>query len=49
MGLMSNWRERRKMIARTSGKPLWFLIAVLILVVVFMYYLGQLELSVLKQ
>ncbi len=48
MSLMSNWRERRKMIARTSGRPLWFLIAVLIIVIVFFYYLGNLELSVLK-
>ena len=48
MSLISNWRERRKMIARTTGRSLWLLIAVLILVVVFFVYLGRLEHSVLK-
>ena len=48
MSLMSNWRERRKMFASTNGRPLWFLIAVLILVVLFFVYLGRLEVSVLK-
>ena len=48
MSLMSNWRERRKMIARTSGRPLWFLIGILIIVVVFMFYLGNLEDTLLK-
>ncbi len=48
MSLMSNWRERRNLFARTNGRPLWFLIAVLILVVVFFFYLGRLEDSVLK-
>jgi hypothetical protein len=48
MSLMSNWRERRKMYARTTGRPLWFLIGVLIIVVVFMFYLGKLETSLLK-
>ncbi len=43
MSLMSNWRERRQMFARTNGRPLWFLIAVLIVVVVFFFYLGRLE------
>jgi len=48
MSLMSNWRDRRRTIARTSGRPLWYLIAVLILVVIFMYYLGDLEKTLLK-
>ena len=43
MSLISNWKDRRKMYARTTGRPLWFLIGVLILVVVFMYYLGNME------
>ena len=48
MSLISNWRERRKMIASTNGRPLWFLIAVLVIVVVFFFYLGRLEHNVLK-
>jgi predicted nucleic acid-binding Zn ribbon protein len=48
MSLMSNWKERRKMFARTTGRPLWFLIGVLIVVVVFIYYLGNLENTLVK-
>ena len=48
MSLMSNWQQRKKMIGRTNGRPLWFLIGILILVVVFFIYLGRLEHSVLK-
>lgn len=48
MSLLSNWRDRRNRIARTSGRPLWFLIGVLIIVVIFMYYLGKLEHSAIK-
>lgn len=48
MSLISNWRERKKLIARTSGRPPWFLLAVLILVALFMFYLGNLEQSILK-
>ena len=48
MSLMSNWRERRKMIASTNRRPLWFLIAVLVLVAIFFIYLGRLEDIVLK-
>lgn len=48
MSLISNWRERRDLIARTTGRPLWALIAVLTLVVVFFVYLGRLEHNIFK-
>lgn len=48
MSLISNWRERKELIGRTTGRSLWFLIAVLILVVVFFVYLGRLEHNILK-
>ena len=41
MSLISHWRARKKFLARTSGKPLWFLIGVLILVLLIIRLLGR--------
>ncbi len=43
MSLISHWRARKKFLARTSGKPVWFLIAVLILVFLVMRLIGRIE------
>jgi len=41
LSLISHWRARKKFLARTSGKPLWFLIGVLILVLLIIRLLGR--------
>lgn len=43
MSLISHWRARKKLFARTSGRPAWFLVAVLILVLLIMHLLDRIE------
>lgn len=43
MSLLSNWRARKKFITSTGGKPLWWLVMLLLLVAVLFYKLGKLE------
>jgi len=43
LSLISHWRARKKFLARTSGRPVWFLIGVLILVLLIMRLLGRIE------
>ncbi len=43
MSLISHWRARKKLLGRTSGRPAWFLIVVLILVLLIIRLLGRIE------
>lgn len=43
LSLLSNWRARKKFIGSTGGRPLWWLVIILILVIVLFQQLGKLE------